>query len=89
MITANDRKVLCQLLGNLDIVAPVDDRTLHKLHLFLSNLQQVKFFVFCYKALLMDINSNVLLMTHHWIGHSRGLGIEYTSYFSLALKTWM
>ena len=45
MITANDRKVLCQLLGNLDIAAPVDDRTLHKLHLFLSNLQQVKLFV--------------------------------------------
>ena len=53
MITANDRKVLCQLLGNLDIAIPVDDRTLYKLHLLFSNLQQVRSFVFSRRALLM------------------------------------
>ncbi|KAF8635423.1 hypothetical protein AX15_000413 [Amanita polypyramis BW_CC] len=38
--SANDRKTLCQLLGNLDIATPVDDRTLFKIHLLLSHLQQ-------------------------------------------------
>ena len=35
------RKVICQLLGQLEIGTPVDDRTLFKLHLLLSHLQQV------------------------------------------------
>ncbi|KAK2461192.1 hypothetical protein APHAL10511_006719 [Amanita phalloides] len=38
--SANDKKTLCQLLGNLDIAPPVDDRALYKLHLLLSHLQQ-------------------------------------------------
>ncbi|KAM6503310.1 Nuclear condensing complex subunit [Amanita muscaria] len=39
-LSASHRKVICQLLGQLEIGAPVDDRTLFKLHLLLSHLQQ-------------------------------------------------
>ncbi|KAF8633170.1 hypothetical protein AX17_004671 [Amanita inopinata Kibby_2008] len=38
--SANDKKVLVQLLGSLDIAHPVEERTLFKLHLLLSYLDQ-------------------------------------------------
>ncbi|PFH49330.1 hypothetical protein AMATHDRAFT_76233 [Amanita thiersii Skay4041] len=38
--SASDRKALCQLLGNLEIAAPVDEHTLFKLKLLVSHLEQ-------------------------------------------------